>query len=75
METTFVTLKSGNNGRFAPDPEGGRGAVGRDIPAKRQSRISLKRMNTSRPPWGAGSGANRIAKRFGAGTAMIDSGK
>jgi len=25
----------------------------------------MKRMNNSRPPWGAGSGANRIAGRSG----------
>ncbi|GGO56267.1 hypothetical protein GCM10011315_20660 [Roseovarius pacificus] len=51
----------GNNGRVAPDPEGGRSDIRTAVVSKLQRRISLKRWSNSRPPWGAGSGANRIA--------------
>ena len=54
------------DGRFAPDPEGGRGAGWRAVGALRQHRNILKRGLVSRPPWGAGSGANRIASDPGA---------
>jgi hypothetical protein len=47
--------------RFAPDPEGGRGEARCGAGSMRQRLNILKRQAISRPPWGAGSGANRIA--------------
>jgi len=73
MQARFTPLMTANNSRFAPGPEGGQGAICQGFASGHLRRTSLERLNNSRPPWGAGPGANRIAGRSGAQNEILAS--
>ncbi|KIN76747.1 hypothetical protein Z950_1569 [Sulfitobacter mediterraneus KCTC 32188] len=64
IDALILRHRTWNTARFAPDHEGGsQSGTALDVGIK-VARIST--VAHSRPPWGAGSDANRIAGRSGA---------
>jgi len=58
-----ATLVRWQSARFAPGPEGG---LSKGASLRLVADVALREsVAVSRPPWGAGSGANRIGKRSG----------